>query len=301
MQHLLDIKQLTSKKVNELIRCAMQFKMQSNYPQFTSSPLATLFYENSTRTRVSFELAAKHLGMPVVNVDLQSSSETKGEAVEDTFRTLAAMGIQCFVIRHSQDGMPARLAKQFGKNIHVVNAGDGQHAHPSQALIDFMTITEKKPALDRLKIAVIGDVRHSRVAHSFQALSALMGVGELVFVAPTIWQPTNIHYGRVTSSLKEGLANADVVMCLRVQRERLLETDQLDLTFFREHYALTVDTLRYAKEDAIVMHPGPMNRGVEIDSEVADGRQSVIFQQVNNGVFMRMAILDQILTQKDEL
>lgn len=296
MRHLLDIQQLTPAEVNQLTQRAMQFKMQPHYPQFTTYPLATLFYENSTRTRISFELAAKHLGMPVVNVDLQTSSETKGEVVEDTFQTLAAMGIQCFVIRHSQDGMPAQLVKQFGENIHVVNAGDGQHAHPSQALIDFMTITERKPALENLKIAIIGDVRHSRVAHSFQALGALMGVGELVFVAPTLWQPTNVHYGRVTTSLKEGLANADVVMCLRVQRERLLETDQLDLAFFREHYALTTETLRYAKKDVMVMHPGPMNRGIEIDSDVADGPQSVILQQVNNGVFMRMAIFDALLS-----
>lgn len=296
MQHLLDIQQLTPANVDQLIQRAMQFKMKSHYPQYTQYPLATLFYENSTRTRISFELAAKHLSLPVVNVDLQTSSETKGEVVEDTFQTLVAMGIKCFVIRHSQDGMPARLAKQFGQNVHVVNAGDGQRAHPSQALIDCMTILEKKPALDRLKIAIIGDVRHSRVAHSFQALSALMGVGELVFVAPTLWQPTNVDYGRVTTSLEEGLSNADVVMCLRVQRERLLETDQLDLTFFREHYALTPKTLRYAKNDALVMHPGPMNRGVEIDSEIADGPQSSILQQVHNGVFMRMAILDALFS-----
>ena len=294
MQHLLDIHQLKQDDVNRLIQRAMSFKHNLSAPQYTARSLATLFYENSTRTRLSFELAAKHLGLSVVNVDMRTSSESKGEVIDDTFQTLVAMGINYFVIRHQNDGLPARLAEQYGDGVHVVNAGDGQHAHPSQALLDCMTIMEKKPKLDQLKIAIVGDLRHSRVANSFQVLCELMDVGELVMVAPKPWQPSRVHYGRVTTSLEEGLENADVVMCLRVQRERLQETEQLDMSQYRTQYALTRKSLAYAKTDAMVMHPGPMNREVEIDTDVADGPQSVILQQVQNGVFMRMAILDAL-------
>lgn len=297
MQHLLDIHQLKQNEIHQLIQCAMRFKQGMQYPQFPARSLATLFYESSTRTRVSFALAAKHLSLSVVNVDVRTSSESKGEVIDDTFQTLVAMGINYFVIRHQHDGLPARLADQYGDEVHVVNAGDGQHAHPSQALLDCMTIMERKPDLERLKIAIIGDLRHSRVANSFQVLCALMGVGELVMVAPTPWQPSSVHCGRVTASLEDGLENADVVMCLRVQRERLQEADQLDMVQYRNQYALTSKSLTYAKPDAIVMHPGPLNREVEIDSDVADGPQSVILQQVQNGVFMRMAILDALKHQ----
>lgn len=297
MQHLLDIHQLQQDDVHKLIQRAMHFKQYLQYPQYPGRSLATLFYENSTRTRVSFELAAKHLSLSVVNVDVRTSSESKGEVMDDTFQTLIAMGINYFVIRHQHDGLPARLAAQHGGRVHIVNAGDGQHAHPSQALLDCMTIMERKPDLERLKIAIIGDLRHSRVANSFQVLCALIGVGELVMVAPTPWQPSNVHYGRVTTSLEDGLENADVVMCLRVQRERLQEADHLDMVQYRNQYALTSKSLAYAKPDAIVMHPGPLNREVEIDSDVADGPQSVILQQVQNGVFMRMAILDALKQQ----
>ena len=157
-----------------------------------------------------------------------------------------------------------------------------------------MTIIEKKPTVDHLKVVLVGDLQHSRVANSWQLLASLMGVGELVLVAPDIWQPRPLHFGRLTHSLEEGLANADVVIVLRVQQERLLDKEQFDLATYRKQYALTSRTLSYAKPDAIVMHPGPMNRGVEIDSDVADGKQSVILQQVQNGVFMRMAILDAV-------
>lgn len=295
MQHLLDIHQLTQDDINQLIQRALIFKKGLDYPQYPLKSLATLFYENSTRTRISFELAAKHLGLPVITVDLQTSSESKGEVIDDTFQTLVAMGIKCFVIRHKCDGLPERLAKQYGDGVHIVNAGDGQHAHPSQALLDCMTIMEKKPELGRLKIAIVGDLRHSRVANSFQVLCGIMGVGELVMVAPKPWQPACVHYGRVTTSLEDGFENADVVMCLRVQRERLQEDEQLDLAIYRADYALTHKSLAYAKADAMVMHPGPINRGVEIDSDVADGAQSLILQQVKNGVFMRMAILDALI------
>ena len=297
MKHLLDIVTLTQDDVTSLVERAFQFKKNSNYPQYPGYPLATLFYENSTRTRMSFELAAKQLGLHVVNLDTHSSSEAKGEVIEDTFQTLVAMGIKVFVIRHQKNGLPAGLAQQYGEGVHIVNAGDGQHEHPSQALLDFMTIMEHKTHFNQLKIAIVGDLRHSRVANSFQALCGLMGVGELMLVAPPIWQPQQAVYGKVTSSLEEGLVNADIVMCLRVQRERLEDVEQFDLTLYRKQYALTQQSLAYAKKDALVMHPGPLNRGVEMDSDVADGPHSMILKQVQNGVFMRMAVVERLISK----
>lgn len=295
MKHFLEISQLSDKQINSLLQSALSFKNSHQYPSYPQHTVANLFYENSTRTRVSFEIAAKKLSMMAINLNLQGSSETKGEAIEDTIRTLSAMGIDLFIIRHRQDGLQNTLAEKLTQGIHIVNAGDGQHAHPSQAMLDLMTIVEKKPNLTQLKLAIIGNIRHSRVANSLQCLCATVGIGELVLVAPPIWQPQQIHYGRVTHSLREGLADADVVICLRVQHERLQENEQMDLTTYRREYALTRETIRFAKPDAIIMHPGPMNRGVEIDSDVADGPQSCILQQVTNGVFMRMAILESLI------
>lgn len=177
--------------------------------------------------------------MSVVNLDLQTSSETKGEAIEDTIRTLAAMGIQYFVIRHKQDGLQQNLANKLGDTVNIINAGDGTHAHPSQAILDMVTIIEQKKRLDKLKIAILGNIKHSRVANSFQCICSKLGVGELVLISPEIWQPSQVHFGRVTDNLNEGLEGADVVICLRVQKERLLQDDHLDLDFYRNNFALT--------------------------------------------------------------
>ncbi|WP_412754547.1 aspartate carbamoyltransferase catalytic subunit [Legionella donaldsonii] len=294
MQHFLEISQLSRSQIDSLLERAFYFKHNQQYPSCARTSVANLFYENSTRTRVSFELAAKQLSMPVINLDLQNSSEAKGEIIEDTIKTLAAMGIKLFVIRHTQDRLQRQLADALGNQVHIVNAGDGKHAHPSQAMLDLMTIVERKPNLRQLKIAIVGNIFHSRVANSLQCICKSMGVGELTLVAPDIWQPQTVHFGRVTSSLRDGIQEADVIVCLRVQRERLLENEHLDLSRYRAEYALTQDSLKYAKPDAIVMHPGPMNRGVEIDSAVADGPQSCILNQVENGVFMRMAILEAL-------
>ena len=298
MKHFLDSYHWVADDLMTLIQRALFFKKQANYPSYPNETAALLFYENSTRTRVSFELAAKNLGMSVINLDLKASSETKGEVIEDTVNTLAAMGIKHFVIRHVQDYLPHHLAKTCGENVHIINAGDGMHAHPSQAMLDLMTIIENKPKLDELKIAIIGNIRHSRVANSLQAICQLFGVGELVLVAPKAWQPTSVSYGRVTESLRDGIKDADVVICLRVQKERLLANEQLDLASYHRDYALSMDSLSYAKKDAMVMHPGPVNRGIEIDADVADGPQSFILKQVGNGVFMRMAILEYFMKSR---
>ncbi|STX28132.1 aspartate carbamoyltransferase [Legionella beliardensis] len=295
MNHFLEISQLTTSHIERLLKRAMLFKQTGNYPNFSSYKLANLFYENSTRTRVSFELAANHLSIYSVNLALAASSEAKGEIIEDTIHTLAAMGIDLFVIRHKQEGIQQHLAEHINSNIHIINAGDGKHAHPSQAMLDLMTIMEYKPNLEQLKIAIVGDLRHSRVANSLQCLFALMSVKELVLVAPSMWQPSQVHYGRVTNSLKDGLAEADVVICLRIQNERLTEDESIDLDVYRANYAITSQALCNAKNDVMVMHPGPINRGVEIESDVADGPHSAILHQVANGVFMRMAIIESLL------
>lgn len=294
MKHLLGIKELDAVIVDSLMQRALALKHKASAQNLASYPLANLFYESSTRTRVSFELAARALSMPVVNFDIQHSSENKGECIEDTVSCLAAMGVRIIVIRHTQSELPHALAQKCSAKVHVVNAGDGQHEHPSQALLDLMTIVEHKPNLQQLKIAVVGDIRHSRVANSLQYIAALCNVGQLVFVAPTIWQPQTLHYGELTTSLQDGLRDADVVMTLRVQHERLLESEHLDLDEYRRAYMITPDILSLARPDAIIMHPGPVNRGVEIASAVADGPQSMILTQVQNGVFMRMAILEAV-------
>lgn len=295
MNHLLEISQLTPTQIERLLTRAHAFKQGETPKNLSSHYLANLFYENSTRTRASFTVAATRFNIPVFNLDLASSSESKGEVIYDTVNNLAAMGMDLFVIRHLQEGIQQALAKQC-KDIHIINAGDGTHAHPSQALLDFMTILEHKPNPGKIKIALIGNLRHSRVANSLQWIAKKMGVRELALVAPKLWQPETVHFGEFTESLAEGLSDADVVICLRVQRERLLDSDRLDLTTFRHQYALTQESLRLAKPDAIILHPGPVNRGIEIDNEVADGLQSVILQQVKNGVFMRMAIIEQLVS-----
>lgn len=239
MKHFLEISQLSSEQIESLLQRALYFKHTKQYPSYSQSIIANLFYENSTRTRISFELAERHLAMSVVNLDLQTSSETKGEAIEDTIRTLAAMGIQYFVIRHKQDGLQQNLANKLGDTVNIINAGDGTHAHPSQAILDMVTIIEQKKRLDKLKIAILGNIKHSRVANSFQCICSKLGVGELVLISPEIWQPSQVHFGRVTDNLNEGLEGADVVICLRVQKERLLQDDHLDLDFYRNNFALT--------------------------------------------------------------
>ena len=295
MKNFLCISDLSRQEVENLLKRALFFKTKQKLPSYSPHILANLFYESSTRTRTSFEVAAKRLSIDVINIDLSTSSETKGEVIWDTLQTLSAMGISFFVIRHSEERLPARLAQGLGDSAHVINAGDGKNAHPSQAMLDLMTIVEHKPNLSALKIAIVGDIKHSRVANSLQCLFKLMGVEELVLVAPSSWQPEIVYHGQVTAELSEGIKDADVVISLRVQKERLTDHEQFDLMTYRERYALTANRMRQAKHDAIVMHPGPINRGVEIDSDVADSPQSVILQQVQNGVYMRMAILESLI------
>jgi aspartate carbamoyltransferase catalytic subunit len=296
VNHFLNIQQLSIKEALDWIQRAVELKKSSMLPRFEQSTLANLFYENSTRTRVSFELAAKRMGMIVINLDISKSSESKGEEIRDTIKTLASMGVDVAVIRHVDEGLPHTMADCAPIGLHVINAGDGTHAHPTQAMLDMMTILEKKPAYQDLKIAIIGNLKHSRVANSFQSMCQLLGVGCLKLVAPEPWLPAHPIYGEMTTSLQEGLTDADVVMTLRIQRERFLASDELDLSDYQRDYRITTKNLTLAKPDAIVMHPGPINRNIEIESDVADGSQSCIWQQVQNGVWIRMAIIEHLLT-----
>lgn len=300
MNHFLNIQYLMANDALALIHRALYLKQNSLCPRFEDRVLANLFYENSTRTRVSFELAAKRMGLIVVNLDIARSSESKGEEIRDTIKTLASMGVDIAVIRHVDERLPETMAECAPANLHVINAGDGAHAHPTQAMLDFMTILERKPDAQALKIAIVGNIKHSRVANSFQRMCKLLKIENLNLVAPSIWLPTEPIYGNLTTSLKEGLEGADVIMTLRMQRERFLSTDVLDLTDYQRDYRITKESLAWAKSDAIVMHPGPVNRGIEIDSDVADGAQSCIWQQVQNGVWIRMAIIEHLLTSSYE-
>lgn len=266
--------------------------------QLVGRTLCTLFFEPSTRTRSSFQLAATRLGMDVLPFDASTSSTTKGETAVDTLRTLEAMGVDVFVIRHAGDGAVAELAAAAAPRTRVLNAGSGRSAHPTQGLLDMLTIRQEKGTdFGRLRVLIAGDVRHSRVARSdLHALRAL-GCGEIRVCGPAALLPgaDELHGCRVLSDFDEAVAGVDVVMMLRVQRERMDEglVPSLD-AYFRE-YGLTAARLATAAPDAIVLHPGPMNRGVEIAGDVADGPQSRILRQVSNGLAVRMAALSALL------
>jgi aspartate carbamoyltransferase catalytic subunit len=259
--------------------------------------VANLFFEPSTRTRVSFELAATRLGADVVNLDLHSSSRVKGETVLDTIYTLQSMLVDVFVMRDAEPGLPAYVASHVAPHVSVLNAGEAHVSHPTQGLLDTLTIRQHKGDLKSLSVAVVGDILHSRVARSTGRALLTLGVGELRLVSPASLMPeaAELEGARRFNTLAEGIRGADVVMALRIQRERMPEAASLDADTFNREWGITAENLRLARPGAIVMHPGPMNRGVEITSEVADGPQSVIRDQVRNGVAVRMAVLATIV------
>ncbi|MCK9488530.1 MAG: aspartate carbamoyltransferase catalytic subunit [Xanthomonadales bacterium] len=262
--------------------------------------VVNLFFENSTRTRTSFSLAARRLGAEVVDFHAHTSSAGKGESLLDTWATLRAMGCDAFVVRHADDHAVAELARQtrLCERPHspIINAGSGRHAHPTQALLDALTIRQRKPDLASLTVAIIGDIRHSRVARSNLKLLQLLGVGELRVAAPPALHAEDLPAGvHRFERIEPALAGADVVMMLRLQRERMGAAQVADGSEYFRDWGLTTERLALAAADAIVMHPGPINREVEIASDVADGPQSVILAQVGNGVAVRMAVLEAVL------
>ena len=261
--------------------------------------VCTLFFEPSTRTRSSFQLAAQRLGADVLAFDASTSSTTKGETAVDTLKNLEAMGVQGFIVRHREDGAVAKLAAAAAPGTVLVNAGDGRSAHPTQGLLDMLTLRQAKGGdFSRLKVAIVGDVKHSRVARSDLHALRTLGAGEIRVCGPTALLPEDaatLAGCVVTQDLDVALDGVDAVMMLRLQRERMEEGLVASLDAYHRDFGLTQARLRRAAPDAVVLHPGPMNRGVEITDEVADGPQSLILKQVGNGVAARMAVLEALL------
>ncbi|MHA6642216.1 aspartate carbamoyltransferase catalytic subunit [Mesorhizobium sp. A623] len=298
-RHLLGISTLSPADIELLLDRADRAVAISRQPEKKTSTLRgrtqiNLFYEASTRTQASFELAGKRLGADVMNMAVASSSVKKGETLIDTAMTLNAMRPDILIIRHQSAGAAALLAQKVGCS--VVNAGDGAHEHPTQALLDALTIRRAKGPLSKLIVAICGDILHSRVARSNIMLLNALGA-QVRVVAPSTLLPTGIERMGVivAKSMAEGLKDADVVMMLRLQRERMAGAFVPSIREYFRYFGLDAEKLKAAKPDALVMHPGPMNRGVEIASEIADGPQSVIQEQVEMGVAVRMAVMEALL------
>jgi aspartate carbamoyltransferase catalytic subunit len=262
-------------------------------PTLRGKTLVNLFFEASTRTRATFELAAKRLSADVLNFNISTSSTSKGETLLDTLRTIEAMQVDMFIVRHADSGAAEFVARHVKPHIAVLNAGDGRHAHPTQAMLDMFTIRRHKPDFSGLKVAIIGDILHSRVARSQIHALNILGTGEVRVIAPRTLLPSYVETlgVQVYHNMDQGLEGVDVIIMLRLQRERMQGALLPSEHEYYRAYGLTEARLNCAKPDAIVMHPGPINRGVEIDSRVADGPQSVILEQVTNGLAIRMAIM----------
>ncbi len=301
LRHLLTTEGLDKEKITAILDAAETYLPGKNEqikttPHLKDHMVVNLFFEPSTRTRTTFEIAAKRLSADVLNMQLESSSKSKGETDIDTLLTLHAMGVDMFVIRHPDKGATAGFAEEIGHDVAILNAGDGSNAHPTQALLDAFTIRKHKPDFENLSVAIVGDVLHSRVAHSnIHALKAL-GVPDIRIVAPDSLMMENPESLGVNAyhDLADGLAGVDVVMGLRLQHERMHEKKVDDLAAYHRDYGITTENMKFLKPDAIVMHPGPINRGVEIDSAVAYGERSVILEQVKNGIAVRMAVMAMI-------
>jgi len=292
---LLGIKELTNEEIYHILETASGFKdvLQRDIkkvPPLRGKTVVNLFFEPSTRTRISFELAAKRLTADVVNLSVITSSVVKGETLKDTALTVKALGADFVVIRHSSAGVPHFLSRLL--DISIINAGDGANEHPTQALLDLFTILSHKKKIKGLIIAIIGDIAHSRVARSNIYALTKLGAHVRVICPPTL-MPAEIKNLGITvfNNMEEGLRNADVIMTLRLQLERQSKGFFPSLEEYFYLYGLTTERLKLAKDNAIVMHPGPMNRGVEIETDIADGPQSVILEQVTNGLAVRMAVL----------
>lgn len=295
-EHLLGIEGLPLPRIERLLARAAQFQKHPPPRHLAGKRLLLLFYEASTRTRTSFEVAARRLGAETVSVTASSSSIEKGESLLDTVYTLRAMVIDAIVVRHASSGAPQLVADHV--DVPVLNAGDGMHEHPTQALLDGFTILRHRPAIAGLRVAIIGDILHSRVARSNILLLTRLGAEVRLCGPRTLLPPEFAAYGprvSLTYELEDALADADVVMVLRIQMERMRESFFPSEAEYVARYSVTRERLRAARPDALIMHPGPMIRGVEITADVADSPQSVIREQVENGVLIRMAALAELV------
>jgi len=298
LHHFLTLDGLDKETLTGILDAAENFtsvndKSIKNVPLLRGKTVANLFFENSTRTRTAFELAAKRLSADILNIDLVSSSTKKGESLLDTLRVLESLQCDMFIVRHSDSGAAHFIAEHVAPTINVVNGGDGQHSHPTQGMLDMFTIRRHKGNFENLRVVIIGDIKHSRVARSGISALKTLGVAEIRVVAPNTLIPEYVEelgvkvYGKLDAALKD----TDVIMGLRLQNERMNTATVPSAGEFFRTYGLTEDRLKLAKPDAIVMHPGPTNRGVEIAANVADGKQAVILEQVNYGIAVRMAVL----------
>jgi aspartate carbamoyltransferase catalytic subunit len=298
LQHLLSIEGLPREIVLQILDTAESFagvteREVKKVPLLRGKSVFNLFFEPSTRTRTTFEIAAKRLSADVINLNITVSSATKGESLLDTVANLSAMHADIFVVRHESSGAPFLIARHVKPHEHVINAGDGRHSHPTQGLLDLFTIRHYKKDFSRLTVAIVGDVLHSRVARSLIHGLTTLGAPEVRVIGPQTLVPAGVEAlgVRVFHDMRAGLAGCDVVVMLRLQNERMRGALLPSAQEYFKHYGLTADKLALAKRDAIVMHPGPMNRGVEIDSTVADGPHSVILPQVTFGIAVRMAVM----------
>lgn len=303
--HLLDMETLDATIIQYLFSRADYYLTESLQPDAVFDLLkgkivTSLFFEPSTRTRISFEIAAKQLGAICLSPHMATSATVKGESLLDTVHTYEAMGTDIFIVRHADNNTAQFIASELFSNASIINGGDGNNQHPSQALLDLYTIQKHKPLFTELKVAIIGDIMHSRVARSLIMGLKIMGTESIHLIAP----PTLISEDyetlgvKVFEDIEKGLEDVDVIVTLRIQKERMEAAALPDPDKFHKEYGLTKARLNYAKPNAIVMHPGPVIRGIEIDSDVADGPQSVILEQVTNGVSMRMAIMDTVIHAK---
>jgi aspartate carbamoyltransferase catalytic subunit len=297
LKHLLGLDGLNKEHLNHILDVADNLidgdgRLKKS-KSLNNMSIANLFFEPSTRTRNTFEIAAKRTSAKVINVDLENSATKKNESIIDTMHTLKAMQIDMFVIRHKEDGLPHLVAENIN-DVSIINAGDGVNAHPTQALLDMLSIRQHKKNFEGLSVAIVGDIVHSRVAHSdIQALKTL-GTTDIRLIAPPLLQYNDESSKsiRCYEDIELGLIDCDVVMMLRLQKERMIHADIPNEQEYFDSYGLNTQRLSLAKSDAIVMHPGPINRGVEIESNVADGPQSIILQQVTNGIAIRMATME---------
>lgn len=307
LTHLLTLEGLSRQTLIDILDTAESFiavgeREIKKVPLLRGKTVVNLFFEPSTRTRTTFEIAAKRLSADVINLAVALSSTTKGETLLDTVRNLEAMRTDLFVVRHAESGAAHLIAQHVPPHVHIINAGDGRHAHPTQGLLDVFTIRRHKGSFENLKVALVGDILHSRVARSDIHALTTLGVRELRVIAPKTLLPTAVEKLGVVpyTDMRAGLADVDVIMMLRIQRERMqgahIPSEQ---EYFRV-FGLTPDKLECAKPDAIVLHPGPMNRGLEIDSTVADGPRSMILPQVTYGIAVRMAVMAMILGGREE-
>ena len=302
LRHFLTVEGLSRGLLTEILDTAESFagvvrQSVKKVPLLRGKTIVNLFFEASTRTRVTFELAAKRLSADVLNLNVPASSTTKGESLLDTLRNLEAMHCDMFVVRHPESGAAHFVAQHAAPHVSVINAGDGRHAHPTQALLDAFTLRRHFGDLSSISVAIVGDILHSRVARSeIHAFNAL-GVAELRVIAPKTLLPAHIEQlgVHVYCNLNEGLRDVDVVIMLRLQRERMAAALLPSEREYFHLYGLTAEALARAKPGAIVMHPGPVNRGVEIASDVADGPQSVILDQVGHGIAVRMAVMSMAI------